>query len=67
MSTDHHSRRDFLTGTAKLTTLGVAGAALLSGGTTGPEGSILVVPTLLLTAAVIWKTLPKRATAFDAR
>ncbi len=30
MSTDHHSRRDFLTGTAKLTTLGVAGAAVLS-------------------------------------
>jgi hypothetical protein len=43
-----------------------AGAALLSGGTTGPEGSILVVPTLLLTAVVIHKTLPKRATAFDA-
>lgn len=43
-----------------------AGAALLSGGPTGPEGSILVVPTLLLTALVIYRTLPKRATAFDA-
>lgn len=43
-----------------------AGAALLSGGPTGPEGSILVIPTLLLTAAVIYRTLPKRATAFDA-
>jgi membrane protease YdiL (CAAX protease family) len=43
-----------------------AGAALLSGGTTGPEGSVLVIPTLLLTAAVIYKTLPKRAAAFDA-
>lgn len=43
-----------------------AGAALLSGGTTGPEGSILVIPTLLLSALVIYKTLPKRATAFDA-
>jgi membrane protease YdiL (CAAX protease family) len=43
-----------------------AGGTLMSGGTTGPEGSILVVPTLLLTLAVIYKTLPKRATAFDA-
>lgn len=43
-----------------------AGAALLSGGTTGPEGSILVVPTLLLTVFVIHKTLPRRALAFDA-
>ena len=42
------------------------GAALLSGGDTGPEGSILVVPTLLLALFVIHRTLPKRATAFDA-
>lgn len=42
------------------------GAALLSGGATGPEGSILVVPTLLLTMLVIRVTLPRRATAFDA-
>lgn len=43
-----------------------AGAALLSGGTTGPEGSILVVPTLLLTLYIIHRTLPRRAAAFDA-
>ncbi|MES2019791.1 MAG: CPBP family intramembrane glutamic endopeptidase [Pseudomonadota bacterium] len=43
-----------------------AGAALLSGGDTGPEGSILVVPTLLLTVFIIHRTLPRRATAFDA-
>lgn len=43
-----------------------AGAPLLSGGTTGPEGSVLVVPTLLLTMLVIRTTLPRRATAFDA-
>lgn len=42
------------------------GAALLSGGTTGPEGSILVAPILLLTLLVIHKTLPRRAAAFDA-
>lgn len=42
------------------------GAALLSGGTTGPEGSVLVVPTLLLALHVINRTLPKRAAAFDA-
>lgn len=43
-----------------------AGAALLSGGDTGPEGSVLVVPTLLLTVFIIHRTLPRRATAFDA-
>lgn len=43
-----------------------AGAALLSGGETGPEGSILVVPTLLLTVFIIHRTLPRRAAAFDA-
>ena len=43
-----------------------AGAPLLSGGTTGPEGSLLVVPTLLLTLYIIHRTLPKRAAAFEA-
>ena len=43
-----------------------AGATLLSGGATGPEGSIVVVPVLLLTMLVIRTTLPRRATAFDA-
>lgn len=43
-----------------------AGAALLSGGATGPEGSVLIVPTLLLTLFIIHRTLPRRATAFDA-
>lgn len=36
------------------------GAATLSGGTTGPEGSILVVPVLLLSAVAVWKTMPRR-------
>ncbi|HEX7656913.1 MAG TPA: type II CAAX endopeptidase family protein [Sphingomonas sp.] len=36
------------------------GSALLSGGTTGPEGSILVVPVLLATLVLIWKTMPRR-------
>lgn len=42
------------------------GATLLSGGATGPEGSVLIVPTLLLTILIIHRTLPRRATAFDA-
>jgi uncharacterized protein len=41
------------------------GATLLSGGPTGPEGSVLIVPTLLLTLVIIHRTLPRRATAFD--
>ena len=36
------------------------GSKLLSGGTDGPEGSILVIPTLLLVALVIHLTLPRR-------
>ena len=36
------------------------GRALLSGGTDGPEGSILVIPTFLLTCLVIHLTLPRR-------
>lgn len=36
------------------------GSKLLSGGTDGPEGSILVIPTLLLAAVVIHFTLPRR-------
>jgi len=36
------------------------GRALYSGGTTGPEGSILVFPTLILAALVIHLTLPRR-------
>lgn len=43
-----------------------AGAPLLSGGTTGPEGSILLVPTMLLTLFIIHRTLPRRPSAFDA-
>ncbi|QHN04436.1 CPBP family intramembrane metalloprotease [Granulicella sp. WH15] len=37
-----------------------AGAAIYSGGATGPEGSILVFPTLALTAVIIHLTLPRR-------
>ncbi len=36
------------------------GSRLLSGGPNGPEGSVLGIPTLLLLAAVIHFTLPKR-------
>ena len=36
------------------------GAAWLSGGADGPEGSLLVIPTLLLTALIIHLTLPYR-------
>jgi membrane protease YdiL (CAAX protease family) len=36
------------------------GSPLLSGGTAGPEGSILVIPTLLVAALVIHLTLPRR-------
>ena len=36
------------------------GSTFLSGGDDGPEGSILVVPTLLLVALVIHRTLPRR-------
>ena len=36
------------------------GAELLSGGTTGPEGSILVVPTVFLAMVVIAVTMPRR-------
>jgi membrane protease YdiL (CAAX protease family) len=36
------------------------GAALLSGGNVGPEGSILVVPVLLVVLLIIHITLPKR-------
>ncbi len=36
------------------------GRPLLSGGTTGPEGSLFVIPTLLLVAVVIHYTLPRR-------
>jgi len=36
------------------------GAELISGGTTGPEGSILVVPVVLVAIAIVWKTMPRR-------
>lgn len=36
------------------------GAELLSGGSTGPEGSILVVPTVLLAMLVVARTMPRR-------
>lgn len=40
-----------------------AGNVLVSGGTTGPEGSILIVPTLLVVCYVIHRTLPRRGAA----
>ena len=37
------------------------GRTLLSGGATGPEGSLFVIPTFLLLALIIHLTLPRRA------
>jgi membrane protease YdiL (CAAX protease family) len=36
------------------------GNPLLSGGATGPEGSVLVIPVLLASMLVVWKTMPRR-------
>ena len=36
-----------------------AGAAWLSGGTTGPEGSVLVLPTLVLAGVLVRVTMPE--------
>jgi membrane protease YdiL (CAAX protease family) len=36
------------------------GPELLSGGATGPEGSVLVIPVVLLAIAAVWKTMPRR-------
>ena len=42
-----------------------AGPVTLSGGTAGPEGSVLVIPVLLLTCLVIHLTLPPRVYTSD--
>jgi membrane protease YdiL (CAAX protease family) len=42
------------------------GARMLSGGSDGPEGSVLGIPVLLLVALVIHLTLPRRADALAA-
>jgi hypothetical protein len=42
------------------------GSPLLSGGLTGPEGSIFVLPVMVCITLVIVFTLPKRPTPFDA-
>lgn len=49
-----------LTGQGHLLATHPIGSTLVSGGTVGPEGSILVLPTLLLAAVVIHFTLPRR-------
>jgi hypothetical protein len=43
-----------------------SGSPLFSGGLTGPEGSIFVLPVMLCITLVILFTLPKRPTPFDA-
>ncbi len=43
-----------------------AGSPLMSGGLTGPEGSLFVLPVMLCITLVIVFTLPKRPTPFDA-
>ncbi|MHB8301524.1 MAG: CPBP family intramembrane glutamic endopeptidase [Acidobacteriaceae bacterium] len=40
------------------------GAALWSGGATGPEGSLWVLPVLLLAILFVWLTQPKRNSSF---
>lgn len=40
-----------------------AGSALMSGGLTGPEGSLFVLPIMLLIATVIALTLPRNTTS----
>jgi hypothetical protein len=42
------------------------GSPLMSGGLTGPEGSIFVLPVMACITLVIIFTLPKRPTPFDA-
>lgn len=42
-----------------------AGKVLLSGGATGPEGSALILPLLVVIAAVVWWTLPGREWSVD--
>jgi membrane protease YdiL (CAAX protease family) len=37
-----------------------AGNPMLSGGSAGPEGSVLVIPILLVSMLVVWKTMPRR-------
>lgn len=36
------------------------GSALMSGGTTGPEGSVLCIPVLLATMLLVTRTMPRR-------
>ena len=36
-----------------------AGNPLISGGTTGPEGSLLVIPVMLASMVLVWKTMPR--------
>ena len=43
-----------------------AGSSLMSGGLTGPEGSLFVLPVMVCITLVIVFTLPKRPTPFDA-
>ena len=40
-----------------------AGRAILSGGLTGPEGSLFILPIIALTAAVVLLTLPRTGSA----
>lgn len=43
-----------------------SGPALISGGATGPEGSVLAAPALLLGLGVVWAVVPRRAPAAPA-
>ncbi len=44
-----------------------AGRPILSGGLTGPEGSLFVLPLLAIVSAVIWNTLPLSPLSFAHR
>lgn len=48
-----------LVSTGHLLVTAPAGHALMSGGTTGPEGSVLCIPVLLASMALVWKTMPR--------
>lgn len=49
-----------LISTGHLLVTAPAGSALMSGGTTGPEGSVLCIPVLLASMVLVAKTMPRR-------
>lgn len=56
-----------LTNIGTLMTSHPQGAEWLSGGTTGPEGSVLAIAAMLLSAVVIWVMAPKQDVKLDMK